>query len=164
MKGFTSKPYNSCLSLVKALTVESEAVIVGHYSQVKDPNSDSAIHYVKEPADADFYEVNPYTICRNSGIKDKNGSFVFEYDLLKIKTAFEEAYGFLIWEDAYKAWKIRQFTEYGGCSDVSKYQIEVIGNIVLSASDAEVIYKQDEAERERKIFIDNSYCPSKFKK
>lgn len=160
------KPYDGDLSLVKALISENDKLIIGHYSQVKDPNSEKTLHYVKEPTNPNFYEVNPYAICRNSGIKDKDGKFIFEYDLLKISNYFnqDEQYGFLVWEDFYKAWKIRRFTEFGGTCDVSKFKVETVGNILLCDADAEIIYKQDKAEKEREAIIDTSYCPSCFKK
>lgn len=103
--------------------------------------------------------VNPYTICRNSCITDKNGRYIYEYDLLKLKrSGFADCYGYLVWEEFYKAWKIRKFTEYGGASDVGSYTVEVVGNVILNDADAEIIYKQDEEELKREGYIDTSDC------
>lgn len=153
-----NKSYDSDLSLVKAKCLKTDEVVCGYY--YKDNNS----HRVRNSAGV--FEVNPYAISRNSGIKDKKGKFIFEYDLLKISNYFnqDEEYGFLVWEDFYKTWKIRRFTEFSGSCDVSKFKVEAVGNIVLCDADAEIIYKQDEAEKEREVIIDTSYCPSCFKK
>jgi hypothetical protein len=154
-----SKPYDSNLSLVKALDLQDKEVC-GYYLVYEDK------HLVKDASrHCDVVRVNPYTICRNSGIKDKNGVFVYEYDLLKLTHGLKETtFGYLEWSEDYRAWKIRQFTEFGGCIDTDKYTVEVVGNIALYDDDAQVIYRQDEAERNRQVVIDNSYCPSKFKR
>lgn len=153
-----NKSYDSDLSLVKAKCLKTDEAVCGYY--YKDNNS----HRVRNSAGV--FEVNPYTISRNSGIKDINGNYIFEYDLLKLSNYFnqDEQYGYLVWEEFYKSWKIRRFTEFGGTCDVSKFKVEVVGNISLCDADAEIIYKQDKKEKEREVIIDTSYCPSCFKK
>lgn len=168
MNGMKAEAFNPDYMLVKAETYgfDKNTVITGYYHCNHDPdNKNNYIHYVNQIGEEQFYEINPYTICRNSGIKDIKGNYIYEYDLLKLKGTFDyEGYGYLVWDDFYKSWKIRRYTEYGGCSDVNKYQIETVGNIILNNSDAEVIFNQDKEAREREVVYDTSYCPSCFKK
>lgn len=153
-------PYECELSLVKALTL-SDKEICGYYQ--KFPKSHCI--YWTDGISAGIFDVNPYTICRNSGIKDRKGKYIFEYDLLKLKHGLmPDSYGYLVWEENYKAWKIRQFISYSGHIDVNKYSIEVVGNIILNDDDAQIIFKQDEQEQQRETYIDTSYCPSQFRR
>lgn len=159
MNGMKAEPFNAEYMLVKALKAEVDEQVCGFYYFDIEANTHTIMTQL-----GDFL-ANPYTICRNSGIKDKKDNYIFEYDLLKLTHGLlPECYGFLVWEEEYKAWKIRQFTEFGGCIDVNKYIIESVGNIILNDADAEIIYKQDKEEKEREVTIDTSYCPSCFKK
>lgn len=159
MNGNTSKVYNSSLSLVKALNMQDKEVC-GYYI-VYEKKSLVKIPEVSWEA----VQINPYTVCRNSGIKDKNGKFVFEYDLLKLTHGMKSScYGFLVWDEFYKSWKIRRRTDRTAYNNVDEWTIEVVGNIVLNDADAEVIFKQEKAEDSEESFIDNSYCPSKFRR
>lgn len=160
MNGNTSKPYNSSLSIVRALDIDREKIVTGYYKA-------NYKHFVFDifadiPHDV---EINPYTVCRNSGIKDKNGAFVFEYDLLKLTHGLKEScYGFLVWDEFYKSWKIRRRTDRTAYNNLDDWTIESIGNIVLNDSDAEIIYKQEKEDDTKETVIDNSYCPSKFRR
>lgn len=154
------KTYDSSFSLVKALDL-NDNIVCGFYFIA---DNGKYIHDFAQESTSPI-KINPYTVCRNSGIKDKNGAFVFEYDLLKLKHGLlPDSYGYLVWEESYKSWKIRQFTEFGGHIDVNKYNIEVVGNIILNDKDAEIIYKQDKAERDREVFFDTSDCRPKHKR
>ncbi len=148
-----AEPFNYDLQLVKAITTgfDEDTVVTGYYHCRHDPENESKyIPYVNPKDDDLFYEVNPYTVCRNSGIKDIKGNYIYEYDLLKLNHGLKRSsYGYLVWEEFYKAWKIRQYTEYGGVSDVSDYRIEVVGNIILNNYDAKIIFKQDKEAKEK---------------
>ncbi len=157
MNGIAKMPLHISKLYVKALPLDENKkdVVIGccDWSYISEE------YTIRDRKTQKNVVINPYTICRNSCITDKNGKYVFEYDLLKLTHGLlPECYGFLVWEEEYKAWKIRQYTEFGGCIDVNKYTIEAIGNIVLNDADAEIIYKQDEQERKREIYIDNSDC------
>ena len=155
MNGNKAKVYDKELSLVKALAVDGSE-LEGYYLGT----SGHSIHTGYIIAD-----VNPYTICRNSGIKDKNGAYVFEYDLLKLTHGMKNScYGFLVWDEFYKSWKIRRRTDRTAYNNIDEWTIETVGNIVLNDSDAEIIYQQEKAEDSNESFIDNSYCPSKFRR
>lgn len=160
MNGRRARPYNATLSLVKALDVDFETVVTGYYKAAYK-------HFVFDvfadvPHDV---EINPYTVCRNSGIKDKNGKCIFEYDLLKLTHGLKSScYGFLVWDDFYKSWKICRRTDRSAYCNIDDWTIEVVGNVVLNDTDAETIYKQEQEEDAKETFIDNSYCPSKFRR
>lgn len=156
-----SEPYNSSLSLVRALELETNSVVMGFYF-IND--NGKFIYDFSQKSDFPI-EVNPYTICRNSGIKDRCGKFVFEYDLLKLTHGMKQTcYGFLVWDEFYKSWKIRRRTDRTSYNNIDDWNIETVGNILLNDSDLEIIYKQEKEEDAKETFIDASYCPSCFKK
>lgn len=160
MKNIT-KPYNSTLSLVRALEVNTNKVVMGYYF-VNDKGK-----FIYDFAQETTLPIliNPYTVCRNSGIKDKNEKFIFEYDLLKLTHGMKNPrYGFIVWDEFYKSWKIRCRTDRTAYQNLDNWTIESVGNIVLYDRDAEIIYKQEKEEDRQESFIDNSYCPNKFKK
>lgn len=110
--------------------------------------------------------VNPITICKNSGVRDHNGKFVYEYDLLKLTKhdGSDSGYGFFMWNDFYGHWCIRRFATYSSCILLKDIRFVVCGNILLCSKDYNIILEQDTEEDKRNITIDNSYCPSRFKK
>ena len=73
-------------------------------------------------------------------------------------------YGFIVWDEFYKSWKIRRRTDRTAYCDFQDWTVESVGNIILNDEDAEVIYQQEKEEDAKETFIDNSYCPSKFKR
>lgn len=161
MNGNIAIPYNSTLSLVCALEADTNKVVMGFYFI----NDKGKFIYDFAQETTTPIEVNSYTICRNSGIKDKNSKFVFEYDLLKLTHGMKSTrYGFLVWDEFYKSWKIRCRTDRTAYQNLEDWTIEAVGNIVLYDQDAEILYNQEKAEDGEGGFIDNSYCPSKFRK
>lgn len=66
--------------------------LVGYYMQVKDWLYDKPMHliFVKDEAESyprcefiGWYEVHPNTVCRYTGLDDKNNKQIFEHDLVR---------------------------------------------------------------------------------
>lgn len=163
MNKIIDKPLHIAKLYVKALPLEERhrEIIIG----VCDWSYITEEYTVRDSKTKKNYTVDPYTICRNSCIKDKNGRYVYEYDLLKLTHGMKSScYGFLVWDEFYKSWKIRRRTDRTAYNNLEEWTIEVVGNIVLSDNDLAVILSQEKTEDAKEVFIDGSYCPSKFKK
>lgn len=164
MNGMKAEAFNPDYMFVKAETCgfDKDMVITGYYHCNHDPdNINNYISYVNPIGEEQFYEVSPYTVCRNTGIKDINGSWTFEYDLLKLfRNGENVGYGFFVWDEIWREWRIRKSTEYSGSYSAHYFQFETIGNIILSDEDAEKIYRQDKEINEREAIIDRQECRS----
>lgn len=163
MNKIIDKPLHIAKLYVKALPLDERhnGIVIG----VCDWSYITEDYTVRDARSKKNFIVNPYTICRNSCIEDKNGQYVYEYDLLKLTHGLKPScYGFLVWDEFYKSWKIRRRTDRSAYINLEEWTIEVVGNIVLNNDDLAVILNQEKTEDEKETFIDGSYCPSKFKK
>lgn len=141
------RKFNEEIIKVKALTLNGE-MVQGYF------NSVSTNQFVNGR------EVNPYTVCQNTGIKDKNKVYVYAYDLVKLISRFSnDSYGYFEWDEQLQKWVIKTSLEFGGCRDYSS-TFEVIGNIILNDDDLKKILQQDEKEKYKEHHIDNSDCRS----
>lgn len=139
------KPFESDTMLVKAMLNgyadegSQEAIVKGFISCM------NGILYITEAGKDKHWEINPYAVARNSCIKDFDGNYIFEYDLLELTdTNGKTEYGFLEWNSFYNSWGIRCSTEYSGYSEIKKYRkIKAVGNIILNNDDAQKMYDQD---------------------
>ena len=156
--------FNSNLYLCKALELDYDQVVVGYYKA-------NYKHYIFDifaniPHDV---EINPYTLCRNTGIKIGN-SYLFENDIVSYVEPMrsKKQYGFIDFDDFYKCYIVRTGIETRATrllKDCAK--IENTGkNIVLNNDDFKwfVEWEKSQWEESESCVIDNSYCPSKFKK
>lgn len=83
--------------------------------------------------------VNPYTICRNTGIKDKDGTYIYEFDLVKYKDFNRnEQLAIIVFDDFTDSWSIQPSSNYSSRGSLKKcVDIAVIGNVVLSDKDTD---------------------------
>lgn len=150
---------------VKALTCD-DIKVIGYY--LSDGNkSFIAGDFLSPDTCPELFEINPYTVCRNAGFTDKNGSPIYEYDLVKLEQSVgseKYQYAYIEFNEFYKQWVLRFFTEYSGFMMLDAQVYTVCGNIRINDDDANIIFEQDKKENDRDYVIDTSYCPSIFRK
>jgi len=84
---------------------------------------------------ANMYEINPYTICRNTGIKLKD-EYLYEFDLVQYKNGLSSvSLGYIDWDDFKKSYVIRTSLNYSSCVEIRNYDLEVVGNVILNKDD-----------------------------
>lgn len=142
---------------------ETEPTITGYYYQ--DENGREFII----GNDFKHYEINPYTLCRNTGIKTTD-NYLYEHDVVSYFEPMRDKkqYGFIDFDDFYKCYIVRTGIECRATRllrDCTKIEY-TNRNIVLNESDfiwfAE--WEKSQWEESKSYVIDNSYCPSKFKR
>ena len=156
--------FNSELYMVKGIFEQDEEnpIIKGYYWQ--DEHKRSFIM-----CDGKNYETNPYTLCKNAGIQVGN-DYLYEYDVIQFSKPMmnDVRYGYIEYDELRKAYVVvtgieqRAMMEFRDCCYIKPTD----KNIILSNSDYQWFADWEKAEYEKSKghTIDNSYCPSKFKK
>ena len=121
--------FDSCLYLMKALDADYDRVVVGYYKE-------NYKHFMFDvfadiPHDV---EINPYTLCRNTGIK-KNGIYLYENDLVEYSTAFDKGLAIIEFDEMRCRYMLRFNLDYSSRGDIDRYNIKVVGNVTLSDDD-----------------------------
>ena len=157
--------FNTELYKVKAVFLqdETEPIITGYYYQDKNRREFIIADDFKH------YEINPYTLCRNTGIK-AGDTYLYEYDIVSYFEPMRDKkqYGFIDIDNFYKYIVVRTGIECRATRllrDCSKLEY-ANRNIVLSEDDYNWFaeWEKSEFEKSKSYVIDNSYCPSKFRR
>ena len=92
------------------------------------------------------WEVNPYSICRNTGIKIQD-TYLFEADLVEWSTAFDEGLGIVAFSESEIGFALQRNFNYSGSIALKKVQIKrVVGNVLLSNADAHKFQEYSDRE------------------
>lgn len=150
--------------LVKALDIDYDTPVLGYYKAFYK-------HYVFDvfaavPRDV---EINPYTLCRNTGIKAED-CYLYENDIVSYLAPLSDKiqYGFIDFDDHYKCYIVRTGIECRATRLLRDcVKIKSTGrNIALSDEDFKWFsqWEKEQWEETKSKVIDNSYCPSKFRR
>lgn len=160
--------FNTDLYKVKGVFMqdETEPIITGFYYQ-----DENGRHFIIGDEDFKHYETNPYSLCRNTGIELKNSSYIpYEYDVVQYNEPMRSnvLFGYLEFNQLTKGYVLVTSSETNQYRTLDKCcNLLYTGRNVL-ASDEDmkwfVEYSKREYEKSKSHTIDNSYCPSKFKK
>lgn len=125
----------------KAVLFEDDKTIVyGYYSRIDGHNF------------IDGVAINPYTLCRNTGVPIKTGGYLYEWDLIEYKTGVTDwEMGFIEWDEYNKCYSIRTSLNYSSKRNIRGIEIRVIGNVILNYSDMKRM--QDYSNKEDANYI-----------
>lgn len=120
---------DSTLYLCKALDVDHDRVVVGYYKAIGK-------HFIFDvfadvPHDV---EINPYTLCRNTGITKKD-THLYENDLVEYSTAFDKGLAIVELDELRCRYMLRFNLDYSSRGDIDKYNVAVVGNVALNDDD-----------------------------
>ncbi|MDO3682203.1 hypothetical protein [Paenibacillus ehimensis] len=138
----------------KAISLaDDETVLHGYYSYHSSGSHNDHSILVDEYDDeigrvyANMYEINPYTICRNTGIKIKN-DYLYEFDLVLYRNGLSKSeLGYVDFDDFQKSYVLRTSLNYTSYKELRLFDLEKVGNIVLSHDDYKRMQKYSD-ERE----------------
>lgn len=128
-------------------------------------------HFIISDEDFKHYETNPYTLCRNTGLDIKGLKYSpYEFDLFKYNEPMNgrERFGYLEFNQFIKGWVIITNSETNQYRTLDKCcNLRYTGRNVCINDNALkwfVEYSKKEYEKTKGNAIDNSYCPSKFRR
>lgn len=158
--------FNSNLYKVKGIYTldETDVIITGFYYQDEHDR-----HFIVDEKDFKHYETNPYALCRNTGIEN-NGNFLYEYDVVSYCEPMKDKkqYGVVDFDEFQKCYIVRTGIEQRGARLLKDcVRIENTGkNIVLNDDDLMWFseWEKTQWEESKSYVVDNSYCPSCFKR
>ncbi|MEC0211858.1 hypothetical protein P4H70_23225 [Paenibacillus ehimensis] len=151
--------FNPELYKCKAISLaDNKTVLNGYYSYHSSGSYSDHSILVDEYDDeigrvyANMYEINPYTICRNTGIKINN-DYLYEFDLVLYRNGLSRPeLGYVDFDDFQKSYVLRTSLNYTSYKELRLFDLEKVGNIVLSDDD----YKRMQEYSDQR---DSNYSP-----
>lgn len=144
----------------KAILLEDDKTVIhGFYSYHASKSHTSHNLFVDEfdqemdDVYPSAYEINPYTLCRNTGIKVKN-DYLYEFDLVLYSNGLSKSeLGCVSFDDLQKSYVLRTSLNYSSYKELRLFNLEIAGNIVLNNDD----YKRMQDYSDKR---DNDYSPN----
>ena len=132
---------NEELYKVKAICNDDDkTIIAGYYCKNKHGS-----HLITDNAES-YTKVNPYTICRSTGAKDKDGTYIYENDLCDTSCFTGNGMGIIVFSETSRRYMIQSNINWGGKRELNSTAIKVIGNIVLCDEDMKKFVAYSEKE------------------
>ena len=73
--------------------------------------------------------IDPETVCQFTGMTDKNGTKIFEGDILNEPFQGREKLYYVFWDEDYFSFRVKSGRVDYYLGDMQKYHCEVVGNI-----------------------------------
>lgn len=137
-----SNKFDAELFKCKVILLEDDkTVLCGFYNYHSSKSHTSHTLFVDEfdPEMDDVYpngyDINPYTLCRNTGTKVKN-DYLYEFDLVLYSNGLSKTeLGYVAFDDLQKSYVLRTSLNYSSYKELRLSNLEIVGNIVLSDDD-----------------------------
>lgn len=120
---------------VKALNSYQNRIVEGYLFT----RNDGSTYVISDSIESiSIFVVNPYTICRNTGIKDCTDKYIYEFDIIQYRDLNNDIQmAIIVFDDFTSGWAAKTSANYGGIKALKKCtDIRSIGNAVLSDDDA----------------------------
>jgi len=141
------------------LLADDKTILHGFYSHHSSNNQTSHSLFIDEfdqemdDIYPNCYDINPYTLCRNTGIRVRD-EYLYEFDLVLYKNGFSNSeLGYVAFDDFQKSYMLRTSLNYSSYKELRLYDLEVVGNITLNSDDGKRM--QDYSDKR-----DDDYSPS----
>lgn len=157
-----SSKFNPEIYKVKGLTDE-DIMLCGHLhmrygeiSCISQPDPDEPDSHTR------WWEVNPYSICRNTGIP-VGEDYLYEFDLISYSEPMgkNECLGYITFDLFSNSWSVRTSANFSAKRALkSCLNITVKGNVMLSGDDAKMFQEYSDVEEDNYSPQPNVECRS----
>lgn len=116
--------------MCKAKRRDNGKWVYGYYVMKEDTIFKNKLHYILRQLDGDslasWYPVDPQTLCRCTGLTDKNGEWIFEGDIFM----YSSEYLYVVkWDLGFCAECMNEICDYDHLNNFYDFKCEIIGNI-----------------------------------